>query len=219
MQTDLRASSAAAPTAARSLPPMRNGAASASARSVSPNRSPSQPRRSSPLPSPSCPHKRQGPRHRRAALRSAPRCGRAPPAATPTRSSSTPAPSAARRSRRSCDRTRRLPRSIRRTPSPRRCCSRASGIARPDGASTDWPVACCSPCSRRWPQRYSSPGVGSAATFGIFALFLGAALLVYFGSAWEAYQHRRRWPGTRLVACAAVGDRRCDPDVGACCSR
>ena len=30
-------------------------------------------------------------------------------------------------------------------------------------------------------------GVGSAATFGIFALFLGAALLVYFGSAWEAY--------------------------------
>ena len=30
-------------------------------------------------------------------------------------------------------------------------------------------------------------GVGSAATFGVFALFLGAALLVYFGSAWEAY--------------------------------
>jgi hypothetical protein len=30
-------------------------------------------------------------------------------------------------------------------------------------------------------------GVGSASTFGVFALFLGAALLVYFGSAWEAY--------------------------------
>jgi len=30
-------------------------------------------------------------------------------------------------------------------------------------------------------------GIGSGATFGVFALFLGAALLVYFGSAFEAY--------------------------------
>lgn len=30
-------------------------------------------------------------------------------------------------------------------------------------------------------------GVGSAAGFGVFTLFLGTALLVYFGSAWEAY--------------------------------
>ncbi|HEY7762243.1 MAG TPA: hypothetical protein VIC52_04450 [Actinomycetota bacterium] len=31
-------------------------------------------------------------------------------------------------------------------------------------------------------------GVSSAGTFGVFALFLGAALLVYLGSAYEAYR-------------------------------
>jgi predicted RNA-binding Zn-ribbon protein involved in translation (DUF1610 family) len=30
-------------------------------------------------------------------------------------------------------------------------------------------------------------GVDSAGTFGVFALFLGGALIVYLGSAWEAY--------------------------------
>ncbi|HEX7247027.1 MAG TPA: hypothetical protein VF351_02895 [Actinomycetota bacterium] len=30
-------------------------------------------------------------------------------------------------------------------------------------------------------------GVSSQATFGVFALFLGSALAVYLGTAWEAY--------------------------------
>ena len=62
-------------------------------------------------------------------------------------------------------------------------------------------------------------GVGSPGAFGVFALFLGGALVVYLGSAYEAYQHRRRGPSLVSVEGPAVGDGRGDPRLGAWCSR